>query len=132
MAEQKFVFRSDKTSVKKIDASAILKQEDKSKVDTDDTFGYEDAEMPQFTTIESAYKTRTKAKDTYRVDLLEFSTEQAKGLSANLPVSTAGESLVGVPKGILSCDSNSLEFDNSECKIGASKINTVSYQYRGT
>lgn len=131
MAETKFVFKSNRGDIKKVDAAVIIKRQDSELLNTEEIFGYQDAEYPLPTMLQTAQKTRSKTKAIYQEDVLEFTTESAKGLSNNLPVSTAGESLVGVPKSQITCDSSSLEFDNPKCSATGTKINPVVYQYRG-
>ena len=131
MTETKFVFRTDRRDIKKVDATPIIKRENSEIVNTEEVFGYRDAEFPEPTMLPTAQKTRSKTKTIYQGDILEFVTESAKGMSNNLPVSNAGESLVGVPKSQITCDSSSLEFDNPKCSVSGTKINPIVYQYRG-
>lgn len=129
--QTKFKFKTDRADVKRIDAAMVIKNEIPTKVDTERVFGYEDAELPPVRNLHAAHHSRSQTKEKYQQEVLEFSMESAKNLSDNLPVSTAGESLVGVPKGVVSCDSSSLEFEGRECSVRNDKINTVSFQYRG-
>jgi len=131
MAETKFIRRNDAVKIKKIDAKPMLEKEDTSYINTEEVLGFRDAETPNYTTLQEAKKTRTQTKITYEEDILDFTMENAKGLSASLPVSNAGESLVGVPKSGITCVSSSLEFDTPNCKQAENKINPIVYQYRG-